>query len=62
MSSQITPVRRLARVSYGAGIGLALGTIVALAAPGTSELAPAIGAGVGAVLAVVIGRIRERRA
>lgn len=55
----ISPTRRLARVSYGAAIGLALGTIVALAAD--AAIAPAVGAAVGAVAAVIAGRLHERR-
>ena len=45
--SDARSVRRMAWVSYGAGIGLALGTVVGLAVE--SELAVAAGAAVGAV-------------
>jgi len=57
--SDARSVRRMAWASYGAGIGLALGTVAALAID--SELAVAVGAAAGAVTGVVIGRMRERR-
>jgi hypothetical protein len=56
----VSPARRLARVAYGTSIGLALGTVIGLAA--SWPLAPALGAAAGAVVAVVHGRLRERRA
>lgn len=55
----VSPMRRLARVSYGAAIGLAVGTIVAVAAD--AAVAPAVGAAIGAVAAVIAGRLWERR-
>lgn len=51
--------RRLAWASYGAGIGLALGTVGALALG--NEIVAGAGAAVGVVAGVVIGRRRERR-
>lgn len=54
----MTPVRRLAWVSYGTAAGLAVGTVAALAS-GAAILGPA-GAAAGAVGAVVLGRLRER--
>jgi hypothetical protein len=54
-----SPVRRLARVSYGATIGLGLGTVAGLSTG--SALAPALGAALGAIGALVAGRLWERR-
>lgn len=54
----ISPARRLARVAYGTTVGLALGTVVGFATG--HEIAPALGAALGAVGAVIIGRLRER--
>jgi hypothetical protein len=52
--------RRLAWASYGAGIGLAVGTVAALALG--SEVVAGAGAAIGVVTGVVLGRLRERRA
>ena len=59
MSSGVTRTRRLAWASYGAAIGLALGTVVGLGID-LPELG-AVGAAVGVVTAIGIGRRRERR-
>lgn len=55
----LTPMVRLRRVAYGTAGGLAIGTL-AMAATG-AEVAPALGAAVGAVAAVIGGRWWERR-
>jgi hypothetical protein len=54
-----TSTRRLAWASYGAALGLAAGTVAALAT-GAEALAAA-GAAVGVIAAVAINRLRERR-
>ncbi len=54
-----TSTRRLAWASYGTAVGLALGTVAALATD--VDAVAAVGAAVGAVTGVVIGRRRERR-
>jgi hypothetical protein len=59
MTSGVTRTRRLAWAAYGAAIGLALGTVVGLGID-LPELG-AVGAAIGVVTAVVIGRRRERR-
>ena len=59
MSSGVTRTRRLAWASYGAAVGLAIGTVVGLGID-LPELG-AVGAAAGVVTAMVIGRRRERR-
>ena len=54
-----TSTRRLAWTSYGTAVGLALGTVVALATE--IDTLAALGAAVGAIGGLIIGRRRERR-
>lgn len=58
VTSGVTRTRRLAWASYGAAIGLAIGTVVGLGID-LPELG-AVGAGIGVVTGVVVGRRRER--
>jgi hypothetical protein len=59
MTSGVTRTRRMAWASYGAAISLAIGTVVGLGVD-LPELG-AVGAALGVVTGVVVGRQRERR-
>ena len=54
-----TSTRRLAWTSYGTAVGLALGTVAALATE--IDTLAAVGAAIGAIGGLIIGRRRERR-
>jgi hypothetical protein len=51
--------RRLARVGIGASLGLAVGTAVQVAGA-LGDVAPALGAAIGAVAAVAVNRLPRR--
>lgn len=54
-----TPAQRMARVGIGATAGLVVGTAVNVAT--SQPVAPAAGAAIGAVVAVIINQRHRRR-